>query len=62
MNSALSEIFKRNKEMSLVIKCVIIKPDGSEEWIKKEGEDLNDYEVLDKLINRNFEDIYVVPL
>jgi hypothetical protein len=58
---ALNSNFK-GQDSCYFWKVLIVHLDGSEEWVKKEGEEINDYEVLDKLMNRDFIDIVVVPV
>lgn len=50
----LSLRVSKNKEESYIVKVVIKKDDGSEEWVKREGEDISDYEVLDRLLALNY--------
>jgi hypothetical protein len=51
-----------NKSNNVIVKCFIRKPDGQEIWIKKEGDNIPDYEVLDLIIkgNYHFEEVYQV--
>lgn len=55
---------KLNSDCYAFVKVLIRKPDGSEEWIKKEGEKMDDYEVWDKLfeLNYNYSEIYRVDV
>ncbi len=61
--TALAERNKNFKECA-IYQCVIVRHDKSEIWIKKPGEDISDYEVVDRIIagNYSFEQIWQVPI
>ena len=45
--------FSNKKDESVIVKVVIRFPDGNELWVKKEEEDISDYEVIDRLLELN---------
>ena len=62
MNTKSINKLSGRKDEYVIVKCLIKKHDGSEEWIKKEGDDIDDYSVIDKLIELDYvyDDVYQI--